>query len=209
LYQRSICRTHRLLDNTLGATLTYITRQMVFRNDFGQMNLLESIDFDVLVLLASIMAINHIVVHLKETKAVISYLQELIRRQPRRGFWCVSFAAFIVSPFLTNDGVCLLFVEPILNAFGDLPHDDDCDDEGGVGSNGPAGGQILSAPEPFPASADPEAAEPELSLDTVENKPAAGSSETSDQTTLKRSDAVYFLLSLACSRCVGCLHSCC
>lgn len=29
----------------------------------------------------------------------------------------LSFIAFIVSPFLTNDGVCLLLVEPVLNTF--------------------------------------------------------------------------------------------
>lgn len=29
----------------------------------------------------------------------------------------VILVAMLISPFLTNDGVCLLFVEPILNAF--------------------------------------------------------------------------------------------
>lgn len=36
---------------------------------------------------------------------------------PLRGFWLVSFITFVVSPFLTNDGVCLLFVQPICAAF--------------------------------------------------------------------------------------------
>ena len=36
-----------------------------------------------------------------------------------------SFSAFIISPFLTNDGVCLLFVEPILNSFAELPEQSD------------------------------------------------------------------------------------
>jgi Na+/H+ antiporter NhaD/arsenite permease-like protein len=87
------------------------------------MNMLHAIDFHVLVLLASIMVVNHIVVHLKETKRIIDYLQRLVKLNPVRGFWMISFAAFIVSPFLTNDGVCLLFVEPILNAF-ELESDD-------------------------------------------------------------------------------------
>ncbi len=56
-------------------------------------------------------------VNQKETKYVIDYVQNQIRAKPKNGFWLVSFSAFIVSPFLTNDGVCLLFVEPILNAF--------------------------------------------------------------------------------------------
>ena len=46
----------------LGATLCYITRTFVFANK--KMDMLHAVDFDVLVLLASIMAINHIVVHL-------------------------------------------------------------------------------------------------------------------------------------------------
>eukprot|EP01034_Spumella_vulgaris_P024578 gene24578-30944_t len=81
------------------------------------MNVLHAIDFDVLVLLASIMIVNHIVVHLKETKKVIVYLQTLVQENPEGGFWMIALASFALSPFLTNDGVCLLFVEPILNAF--------------------------------------------------------------------------------------------
>lgn len=46
----------------LGATLCYITRTFVFSDK--KMDMLHAVDFDVLVLLASIMAINHIVVHL-------------------------------------------------------------------------------------------------------------------------------------------------
>jgi hypothetical protein len=46
----------------LGATLCYITRTFVFADK--KMDMLHAVDFDVLVLLASIMAINHIVVHL-------------------------------------------------------------------------------------------------------------------------------------------------
>jgi Na+/H+ antiporter NhaD/arsenite permease-like protein len=85
------------------------------------MDVLHSVDFDVMILLSSIMVINHLVVHLKETREVIEYLQKLIRDDPVRGLWLISFAAFIASPFLTNDGVCLLFVEPILSAFDSAP----------------------------------------------------------------------------------------
>ena len=56
-------------------------------------------------------------VHQKESKAVIRHTQTVIKENPRLGFWMISAAAFFLSPFLTNDGVCLLFVEPILNAF--------------------------------------------------------------------------------------------
>lgn len=56
------------------------------------------------------MAINFIVVNLVETKALIARMQRAIQTNPERGFWYVSFAAFIAAPFLTNDGVCLLMV---------------------------------------------------------------------------------------------------
>lgn len=82
-----------------------------------RIDLLHAIDFDVLVLLASIMVVNHIVVHLRETKKLIYSFQCLLRRDGSRGFWMLSFIAFIVSPFLTNDGVCLLLVEPVLHTF--------------------------------------------------------------------------------------------
>mmetsp|Transcript_21409 Transcript_21409/g.35821 ORF Transcript_21409/g.35821 Transcript_21409/m.35821 type:complete len:172 (-) Transcript_21409:711-1226(-) len=85
------------------------------------MDVLNSVDFDVMVLLSSIMIINHIVVHLRETRDVIEYMQQSVTRNPIRALWLVSFAAFVASPFLTNDGVCLLFVEPILNAFEHAP----------------------------------------------------------------------------------------
>ena len=44
-------------------------------------------------------------------------MQMQVQQNPRKGFWLVSTAAFLVAPFLTNDGVCLLFVELILDAF--------------------------------------------------------------------------------------------
>lgn len=44
-------------------------------------------------------------------------MQIQVQQNPRKGFWLVSTAAFLVAPFLTNDGVCLLFVELILDAF--------------------------------------------------------------------------------------------
>ena len=63
------------------------------------------------------MVVNHLVVHLKETKGIISMMQKHVQKDPLKGFWLVSAAAFLVAPFLTNDGVCLLFVQLILDAF--------------------------------------------------------------------------------------------
>lgn len=81
------------------------------------MDLVEAIDFDVLVLLAGIMVVNFVVVHQMETKRAISWIQNMIQSNPRKGFWITSLFVFLSAPFLTNDGVCLLFVEPIMDAF--------------------------------------------------------------------------------------------
>jgi Na+/H+ antiporter NhaD/arsenite permease-like protein len=103
-------------------TLCYVTRAFLFPD--RKMDVEGAVDFDVIILLAGIMAINYIIIHQKETKWVINYVQEKIKSDPKSGFWLVAWVAFLASPFLTNDGVCLLFVEPVLNAF-ELLKDDD------------------------------------------------------------------------------------
>lgn len=149
----------RRTTSVLGAILCYLTRRFIFPNT--SMDVVHAVDFDVMILLSSIMVINHLVVHLKETKDVIDYLQQLVQAEPVRGLWVISFAAFAASPFLTNDGVCLLFVEPILCAFESAP---------------------------FAA---------ELIADTTEN------SDDPKKMTLRKEDAQYFLLALACSANIG------
>lgn len=137
----------------VGATACYLSRVIFFPS--SKMDLVDAIDFDVLVLLAGIMAVNFVVVHQKETKKAITWIQTLIRDDPRKGFWITSVIVFLTSPFLTNDGVCLLFVEPILAAF-----------------TGIAARNSIS----------------EVSQ-SVE--------------TLRKSDAFFFLISLACSSNIG------
>jgi Na+/H+ antiporter NhaD/arsenite permease-like protein len=100
---------------TVCATLCYVTRSFLFPDN--KMNLEGAVDWDVIILLSAIMGINFIMLNQAETKNVILYVQNRIKEDPVKGFWLVSWAAFVTSPFLTNDGVCLLFVEPILNAF--------------------------------------------------------------------------------------------
>lgn len=137
----------------IGAILCYFTRKFFFSDEI---NLLEAVNFDVMVMLSSIMIINHLVIHVKETKNLILYMQELVQTDPVRGLWVLSLAAFLVSPFLTNDGVCLLFVEPILKAFAHAPH--------------------------------------EVTQQAVED---------SQGMLLRKADAIYFLLALACSANIG------
>lgn len=110
-----LCCLDRRTTAVVGALACYLLGAFIFPSK--RIDLLHAIDFDVLVLLASIMVVNHLVVHLRETKKLIYSFQSLLRRDGIRGFWMLSFIAFIVSPFLTNDGVCLLLVEPVLNTF--------------------------------------------------------------------------------------------
>ena len=48
---------------------------------------------------------------------MILKLQKIIKKDRNSGFWIVSFISFISSPFITNDGLCLLLVTPVLDAF--------------------------------------------------------------------------------------------
>jgi Na+/H+ antiporter NhaD/arsenite permease-like protein len=125
----------------VGATLCYLSGAFLFPQH--QRELENSVDFDVLVLLSGIMAINFIVVHQSETKALILSVQNKINENPKKGFWVVSFAAFITSPFLTNDGICLLFVEPILNAFSSIGSSSVAD------SQSPDAPLVLQKPDAF------------------------------------------------------------
>ena len=151
-----------------ASTLCYLTRNFLFSE--RRMNLVEAVDFDVLVLLSGIMIVNFIMVHQKETRWAIEQLQHLIKTNPRKGFWVVSFASFMISPFLTNDGVCLLFVEPILNAFDDIADENLTNIE-----------QVNTEAPPL------------QSVDLAK----------SSQMKLEKSDAFYFLISLACSSNIG------
>lgn len=92
-----------------------------------------------------------------------------------------SIASLIISPFLTNDGVCLLFVEPILNAFEGLM--DQSDDE-------------------FEPSAPPEKSE--YSRDAADQPTSATLEQTPNPAVnLTKEDAIYFMLTLACSSNIG------
>ena len=176
----------RRTTSVLGTLLCYLTRVFVFKliDEEGSSFMLDAIDFNVFVLLTSIMVVNHLFVHLKETRAVIEYLQNLIKANPRRGFWMVSLAAFAISPFLTNDGVCLLFVEPILNAFDDCIEKEEAEGDGAEPLL--VGNTSSNTNTPLP----PSSAETGKSTPKVESK-------------LELGDCLYFLLTLACSSNIG------
>lgn len=173
----------RRTTSVCGALLVYITRTYYLHlvDDEYSSFMLEAIDFNVLVLLSSIMIINHLVVHLKETRGVIEYLQNLVKDDPTRGFWMVSLAAFLISPFLTNDGVCLLFVEPILNAFDETFKAEDA-----------AAAAVADGSIPAPIE---DACE--------QNEPTVSAPNDKKNTKLESDDCLYFLLALACSANIG------
>ena len=124
-------------------------------------DVLHAVNFDVMIFLSSIMIVNHIVIHLKETKQLILYIQKQVHDNPINGMWIVSLSAYLVSPFLTNDGVCLLFVEPILKAFEDAP------------------------------------------LELTPLKCNHNQKNVGQHIRLRKADAMYFLLALACSANIG------
>lgn len=199
----------------LCATLTYVTRSFLFPH--RSMNIVGAIDWEVLCLLAAIMVVNYVVIHLAETKRLVSYIQNQIKENPRRGFWLISLTTFLVAPFLTNDGVCLLFVEVILDAFNDVKTDGNENANASENENlGENSARQLCLEDGSPHATDVPGGESNANLDSSTNKNRgqehvsllAPTHNTSDQTSkakvpLEAGDAMYFLLSLACSSNIG------
>lgn len=79
-------------------------------------------EIEVVVLTTALLMINHVMWNIQETKHLIDYGKKVVVENPVGGWWALSLAAFLASPILSNDGVSLLFVEPILGAFDQLPH---------------------------------------------------------------------------------------
>lgn len=63
------------------------------------------------------MIINFVLMKQVIVKKGIQIMQNYISYDLDKAFWIVSFVAFIASPFITNDGLCLLLVDPVLDAF--------------------------------------------------------------------------------------------
>lgn len=178
----SIFPLDRRTASAIAGTLCYVTRAFLFPEQ--PMDLVEAVDWDVIILLAGIMCINYIVVNQRETKNVVDYVQNQIKYSPKNGFWLVNTAAFLVSPFLTNDGVCLLFVEPILAAF-----------EGVAGMSSSAHGGSLNGSTKGSANGSQHggSSHGEESFDL----------QDPNAFVLERNDAIFFLLGLACSSNIG------
>jgi Na+/H+ antiporter NhaD/arsenite permease-like protein len=100
---------------------------------------------------------------------LIAKVQNQVQNDPLNGFWLVSGAAFCIAPFLTNDGVCLLFVELILDAFEAVK-----------------ALTLSSKVQKSPMSAEER-------VEMIKSK----------KMPLETGDAIYFLLTLACSSNIG------
>jgi Na+/H+ antiporter NhaD/arsenite permease-like protein len=181
----SIFPLDRRTASAIAGTLCYVTRAFLFPNK--PMDLVEAVDWDVIILLAGIMCINYIMVNQKETKNVVDYVQDQIKNSPKNGFWLVNTSAFVVSPFLTNDGVCLLFVEPILAAFEGVVRPGSANSSSHGSANGSAHGSRRGDSQHGSDSGH------------------GGSLDLHDPNAfvLEQKDAIYFLLGLACSSNIG------
>jgi Na+/H+ antiporter NhaD/arsenite permease-like protein len=75
------------------------------------------IDVQVMMVLPSIMIMNFLLLRQSWFFSGIKYLQHLIRNDIDKGFYAVSILSFLISPFIMNDGLCLMLVHPVLDSF--------------------------------------------------------------------------------------------
>ena len=110
----------------------------------------------------------------------------------------LSATTFLVAPFLTNDGVCLLFVEIILKAFEGLDK---------VGADVVSEGAIENGETVNPLAVEEgkdnvPAIRSANALEICETQPQS-IAVTKHKNNLVKEDALYFLLTLACSSNIG------
>ena len=111
----------RRLCSLLGAALCITCDRIFLPNNTAKNALLvqagQHIDMFVILILLSIMVINFVIIGQPMIIKLLKLSNSCIRKNRRQGFWIISAIAFIVSPILMNDGVCILLVEPVLSAF--------------------------------------------------------------------------------------------
>ena len=111
----------RRLCSLLGAALCMICDRIFLHNTTAKNASLvqagQHIDLFVILILLSIMIINFVIIGQPLVIKLLQLSNSCIRKNPGLGFWIISAIAFVVSPILMNDGVCILLVEPVLSAF--------------------------------------------------------------------------------------------
>ncbi len=80
-------------------------------------NPLSFVDVDVLLVLSAIMGINFLLLRHPWTTWIIERMQWYIRNDVDKAFYIVSALSFFISQVIMNDGLCLMIVHPVLDAF--------------------------------------------------------------------------------------------
>lgn len=112
----------RRLSGLIGSVLC-ISLKTLFKHSKNEKfseniyNPVDLIDYSVLLILVAIMIMNYIIMKQEIVIYGIEFMQEALRYDISLGIWLLSSLAFILSPFVTNDGFCLLIVDPILDSF--------------------------------------------------------------------------------------------
>lgn len=111
----------RRLSSLLGALLSILVSLLDYGDISGVLKAAGlAIDVSVLVLLTSTMVLNFLLLRQDILHGCLSQIQDWIMNHSNAGFWAVSAIAFSFSPIFMNDGLCLLLVHPVLDAFGQL-----------------------------------------------------------------------------------------
>lgn len=77
----------------------------------------SAVDFSVLIILTSVMIINFVILKQPWLARQVTKMQNMIRSDVDTGFYLVSIVSLVASPVILNDGLCLMLVAPVLDAF--------------------------------------------------------------------------------------------
>jgi Na+/H+ antiporter NhaD/arsenite permease-like protein len=168
---------------------------------FGQpYNPLSFVDVDVLLVLSAIMIINFMLLRHPWLSWIIERIQYYIQTDVDKGFYLVSIMAFFTSQVIMNDGVCLMLVYPVLDAFIPLSS---VSSFSGEKSNqqtkkqaDPAGGILTDSSQKLISQSQGKVVDERANSET-------SSASSSSASSFHRYDSFYFMLNIACSANIG------
>jgi di/tricarboxylate transporter len=150
----------------------------------NSLNPLDFIYVDVLLVLTAIMIINFMLIRHPWLSYAINYMKEVIIEDIDRGFYLVSVISFFASQIIMNDGLCLMLVHPVLDAFAKKNRN------AAVGLQG-------SSKERRSGNQDEEANQLAASNDGEQEEFIGRGEDIGDH------EAFYFMLNIACSANIG------
>jgi hypothetical protein len=173
---------------------------------FGQpYNPLNFVDVDVLLVLSAIMIINFMLLRHPWLSWIIERIQYYIQTDVDKGFYLVSIMSFFTSQVIMNDGVCLMLVYPVLDAFIPLLST--------VSSSDSSKKKKLSPSKQVQHNRNSEVTIPDESSQKLISQPvekameekadSETSSSASSSSSFHRYDSFYFMLNIACSANIG------